>query len=334
MYSYISYIFQAFNCEDLVKFVKQSDFEEIVAEEHKAILCKPAGGTFQESQKVANIRLNRMRYPNCFDHSRVVLHKEKKRGDYINANYVDGYNHARKFICMQAPMHHTNYDLWRTVWMNHSRIIVMLCEKTVFNRETYDAYWFHMNGRLQCEKFEITTKKIDVQTTYVLTTLEVTDGTTASQEVLHFAFTTWPDTELPASPEDFLNFVLAVRHNQTEIQARLIQEGCKYCSPPIIVHSTMGVERSAAFCAIEIEISRYNKTGIVSLASTVAQIRKQRHNSLSNFDYYLFCYRVLAKYVNLFRTAKINDLLKPTSSHVVSLIKKKSVSKFFNFKNN
>lgn len=334
MYSYISHISGELKCKDLLEFVGQSDFEKIAAEEHKAILFKPVGGTFQECQKTENRPLNRLRYPNCFDHSRVVLPVEKKRRDYINANYVDGYNHERKFICMQAPMHHTNYDLWRTVWMHHSRIIVMLCRKTVFNRNIYDGYWFHMQGTLNCEKFTIKTKKIDVQPTYVLTTLEVTDGTTASQEVLHFAFTAWSDINLPANLEDFLNFVLAVKHNHEKIKARLIQEGCKYCSPPIIVHSLMGVDRSAAFCAIEIEISRYNNTGIISLASTVAQIREQRHNSLSHFRYYLFCYRVLEKYVNLFRSRKDVNLLERATSHAVSLIKNLSAPKFFNFKNN
>ncbi|XP_074098819.1 tyrosine-protein phosphatase non-receptor type 9-like [Cotesia typhae] len=334
MYSYISHISRELKCKELLEFVRQSDFKEIAAEEHKAILSKPVGGTFQECQKAANKPLNRLKYPNCFDHSRVVLPVEKKRQDYINANYVDGYNHERKFICMQAPMHHTNYDLWRTVWMHHSRIIVMFCEKSVFNHQVYDAYWFYMQGTLNCEKFTIKTKKIDIQSTYILTTLEVTDGTPASQEVLHFAFTAWSDMKLPASLEDVLNFVLAVRHNHAEIKAKLIQEGCKYCSPPIIVHSLMGVDRSAAFCAVDIEISQYNNTGIISLASTVVKIREQRHNSLADFHYYLFCYRVLAKYVNLFRPRKDVDLLKRTTSHAVSLIKNLSISKLFNLKNN
>ncbi|KAG8039269.1 hypothetical protein G9C98_003576 [Cotesia typhae] len=140
--------------------------------------------------------------------------------------------------------------------------------------------------------------------------------------------------KLPASLEDVLNFVLAVRHNHAEIKAKLIQEGCKYCSPPIIVHSLMGVDRSAAFCAVDIEISQYNNTGIISLASTVVKIREQRHNSLADFHYYLFCYRVLAKYVNLFRPRKDVDLLKRTTSHAVSLIKNLSISKLFNLKNN
>ncbi|ACE75483.1 protein tyrosine phosphatase [Bracoviriform indiense] len=328
MYSYISHISQEFKSEDFLKFVQQNGFEETVEEEYKTILRKPMGGMFKESQKSENVPLNRIRYPNCFDHSRVVLPVEKERGDYINGNYVDGYNQTKKFICMQAPMHHTNYDLWRTVWMNHSRIIVMLCEKTAFNRKIYDAYWCHMKGTLKCGKFEVQTKKIEVQQNYVKSTLEVTDGTGASQEVLHFAFTTWPDMDLPATVDDFLDFVLAVRRDNEIIKKRLTQEGCQFHNPSIIVHSEMGVNRSGVFCAIEIEISRFNETGLISLASTVTRIREQRHNAVSRFTSYIFCYKVLAKYVSTVGPPNENSL-KLVGSYFLPLFKNSAVSNFF-----
>lgn len=332
MFSYISHISQEFKAEDFLKFVGQSAFEETVKQEHETILRKPVGGMFRTCQKKINMPLNRLRYPNCFDHSRVILPVEKKRGDYINANYVDGYNHARKFICMQAPMRHTNYDLWRTVWMSHSRIIVMLCDKTIYNRDMYDMYWCNVEGILKCGKFEIKTKKIQVWPKYIKTTLEVTDGTTASQEVLHFVFNTWPDQDLPASVADFLDFVLAVKRNYEEINTQLIKKDCQIPLPPIIVHSKMGVNRSGAFCAIEIELSRFNETGIISLASTVTRIREQRHNAVSNLSYYLFCYRVLEKYVNLFRSPT-EHFLQQVGSHLGSLFKNLSPPIFVNSHN-
>lgn len=332
MYSYISHISQEFKREDFLKFVRQSGFEKTVEEEYKTILGKPMGGMFIESQKFGNLDLNRLRYPNCFDHSRVVLPVENNRGNFINGNYVDGYNQAKKFICMQAPLHHTNYDLWRTVWMNHSRIIVMVCEKTVFNRKTYDAYWYHIEGTLKCGKFDIQTKEIEVLPNYVKTTLEVTDGTGASQEVLHFAFTTWPDIDLPATVEDFLDFVLAVRRKNEEIKTQLTQKGCQYYNPPIIVHSEMGVNRSGAFCAIETEISRFNETGIISLASTVIRIREQRHNAVSRLTSYIFCYRVLAKYVSIVGPPNENSL-KRVGSYFSSLFKNLAGLNFFSSRN-
>ena len=46
--------------------------------------------------------------------------------NYINANYVDGYNSPAQFIATQAPLTHTVSDFWRMCWERKSHIIVML----------------------------------------------------------------------------------------------------------------------------------------------------------------------------------------------------------------
>nr|ACE75322.1 protein tyrosine phosphatase [Glyptapanteles indiensis] len=332
MFSFISHKSQEFKCEEFLQFVEQSDFEETIRKEHDSILRKPASGSLQEAAKFENSHLNRLGLLNCFDHSRVILPVETKHRDYINGSYVDGYNQARKFICMQAPMHHTNYDLWRTVWMNNSRIIVMLCEKTVFDRKMDHAYWCYGEGILNCEKFKIKTKKVEVRQNYIETTLEVTDGTGASRKVLHLAFTTWPDKDLPATVEDFLDFVLAVKRNNEEIKTRLTQEGCQVPNPPIIVHSEIGANRSGAFCAIEIAMSQYNETGIISLASIVTRIREQRYDAVSRFIHYLFCYGVLAKYASFFQPSEEN-MVKQNGSSLRSLFKNVTNPNFFSSRN-
>ncbi|XP_061706716.1 receptor-type tyrosine-protein phosphatase epsilon-like [Cydia pomonella] len=316
------------NYEDFIKLADESDFEKTIKQEHDQILSSPVNGAFTEARRLNNLTLNRYINPTCFDHSRVILPVEKKRGNYINANYVDGYDQAKKFICMEAPMHHTMYDLWRTVWMHHSRTIVMLCERTIFNQEKDNAYWPHLEGFLKIEKFTVQTKNIEVRPNYVKTTLEVTDGTEAKQEVSHFMFTTWPNSDLPASAQDFLDFILTVRRHHEEIKAKLTLDNVKFSDPPIVVHSERGNGRTGAFCALDIEISRFNKTGIISLASTVSQIRNQRYGAVSNFTYYLFCYRVMAYYVKVFGQP-VDKLQKLTVIFSMPLFKKWACSNFF-----
>lgn len=323
-----SNVFHNLNYEDFIKLVDKSDFEKTVKQEHDQILCWPVNGTFIVGQRFCNLTLNRYPNPTCYDNSRVILPVEKKRGDYINANYVDGYDRAKKFICMEAPMCHTMYNLWRTVWMHHSRIIVMLCERTVFNKERYDAYWLHLEGYLKVGKFRVQTKNIVVRPNYVKTTLEVSDGTKAKLEVSHFMFTTWPNSDLPASAPDFLDFILAVRSHHEEVKAKLALDNVKFSDPPIVVHSVRGIGRAGAFCALDIEISRFNKTRIISLASTVSHIRDQRYGAVANFTHYLFCYQVMAYYVKILGQP-MNKLQKLTVVFSMPLLKNWACPNFF-----
>ena len=46
--------------------------------------------------------------------------------NYINANYVDGYNHPCQYIATQAPLTQTVGDFWRMCWERGSHIIIML----------------------------------------------------------------------------------------------------------------------------------------------------------------------------------------------------------------
>ncbi|KAJ8896269.1 hypothetical protein PR048_001613 [Dryococelus australis] len=207
-----------------IKLVEKNDFIEIVQQDHKQILRE------EVNSKTLQITLTEdfYRYQNrvCFDYSRVILPVEKRYGNYINANYVNGYEYDKKYICTQAPLKHTCYDFWRMGWMNDTQIIVMLCQKIEDKKEKCYAYWRDTEGSaVEFNKFTITTTKIEYYASYVKTTLLMTDGTSASQEITHFGFTQWPDFGTPTDTEDFLNFMLAVRQNQEEVIKQLIHCG-------------------------------------------------------------------------------------------------------------
>ncbi|KAJ8882104.1 hypothetical protein PR048_018592 [Dryococelus australis] len=187
---------------DLIKLVARNDFFEIVKQEHKQILSEKASGTFEDSANNINRRLNGYQNQVCYDQTRVILPLERNYGNYINANYVNGHEYNKKYICTQAPLEHTSYDFWRMVWMNHTCLI----------------YWNDTEGgTVTFTKFTITTTKIEYYTGFVKTTLLLTHGTAASQEVTHFGFTQWPDFGTPSETQEFLNFMLAVRKNHEEI---------------------------------------------------------------------------------------------------------------------
>lgn len=67
----------------------------------------------------------------CFtdDHTRVPLRPlpgQKKAMEYVNANYIDGYDKPRAYIGTQGPLPFTFDTFWRMVWEQRVHIVVMI----------------------------------------------------------------------------------------------------------------------------------------------------------------------------------------------------------------
>lgn len=65
------------------------------------------------------------------DHTRVQLlscggGQTKKGQDYVNANYIDGWQRARAYIGTQGPLPPTFDGFWRMVWEQRVSIVVMI----------------------------------------------------------------------------------------------------------------------------------------------------------------------------------------------------------------
>uniref|UniRef100_G1Q279 Protein tyrosine phosphatase receptor type O n=1 Tax=Myotis lucifugus TaxID=59463 RepID=G1Q279_MYOLU len=95
----------------------------------------------------ADLPLNRCknRYTNIlpYDFSRVRLisMNEEEGADYINANYIPGYNSSQEYIATQGPLPETRNDFWKMVLQQKSQIIVMLTQCNEKRRVKCDHYW-------------------------------------------------------------------------------------------------------------------------------------------------------------------------------------------------
>lgn len=119
--------------------------QHYIGEIHKIRQIK--NGTFIHSNSTENIKKNRYKTILCYDHTRVVLSTENNSSDYINANYVDGYNRSKGFIMTEgksmvdmlnhsktdlstAPQNITVDNFWRMIWDQKTLVIAMVTNVT------------------------------------------------------------------------------------------------------------------------------------------------------------------------------------------------------------
>ncbi|KAI2668638.1 Receptor-type tyrosine-protein phosphatase delta [Labeo rohita] len=101
----------------------------------------------QFSWEHSNLEINKPknRYANviAYDHTRVALSNNDgvPGGDYINANFIDGYRRQGAYIATQGPMPDTFSDFWRMVWEQHSANIIMITKLEEKSRNKCDQYW-------------------------------------------------------------------------------------------------------------------------------------------------------------------------------------------------
>ncbi len=79
---------------------------------------------------------NRFANVPVYDKTRVILKEEGAQvgSDYINANYISGYQGPKSYIATQAPLPETVIDFWRMIWELEISNIVMVshCFNFVF----------------------------------------------------------------------------------------------------------------------------------------------------------------------------------------------------------
>ncbi|KAK1341346.1 hypothetical protein QTO34_017751 [Cnephaeus nilssonii] len=76
-----------------------------------------------------------------FSRVRLISMNEEEGADYINANYIPGYNSSQEYIATQGPLPETRNDFWKMVLQQKSQIIVMLTQCNEKRRVKCDHYW-------------------------------------------------------------------------------------------------------------------------------------------------------------------------------------------------
>lgn len=308
-----NHCFENLTPSDFVKKIRQPNFVDLVSQEFQKLKAIPLEGTVENFLKGENLIKNRYFDIPCWDHSRVILSSRKPQvynhskwnlysivvtekdsdSTYIHANFVDGFEDKRKYICCQGPMEHTAGDMWKLIWENDVHIIVSLTEIDS-DDETCFEYWVAAKGfQIIFGRYQVEAVEIEFMHNFCTALLRIIDITCgASRLITHYWYTNWPNNGSPADLKEFVTLLSTANQKQQELIESAM---CKNLPKPgpILVHCSAGVGRTGTFCAVDYTLSQLEKKKTVSIQDSVMAIRKMRHSSVVTLEQYMFIYKVI-----------------------------------------
>ncbi|XP_059366497.1 receptor-type tyrosine-protein phosphatase O isoform X4 [Carassius carassius] len=238
------------------------------------------------SHEAADLPVNRPknRYTNIlpYDFSRVKLislHNDEG-SDYINANFIPGYNSPHEFIATQGPLPDTRNDFWKMVLQQKSHIIVMLTQCNERRRVKCDHYWPFTEEPVAYG--EITVEMLSETDSPEWTVRNFRLGyADETQDVLHFNYTSWPDHGVPTvnAIESILQFVQIVRQQVNRTKG------------PIVVHCSAGVGRTGTFIALDRLMQHIQEHEYVDVLGLVSDMRSHRLSMVQTEEQYVFIHQ-------------------------------------------
>ncbi|NXO02993.1 PTPRJ phosphatase, partial [Rhinopomastus cyanomelas] len=221
------------------------------------------------------------RYNNVlpYDISRVKLSDQSSAtDDYINANYMPGYNSKKAFIAAQGPLPNTIEDFWRMIWERNIYSIVMLTKCVEQARTKCEQYWPDKESKTYGDIVVTMVSEIVLPEWTIRDFTVEKSNTSESHTVRQFHFTSWPDHGVPETTDLLINFrhLVHMYSSQNPIDS------------PTLVHCSAGVGRTGTFIAIDRLIQQIEMENTVDVYGVVYDLRMHRPLMVQTEDQYVF----------------------------------------------
>ncbi|XP_065197878.1 mucin-3B-like isoform X2 [Sycon ciliatum] len=271
----------------------------LFAKEYEIITKQSPKLAYEVCAKPENKSKNRYANIVAYDETRVKLplREDDPNSDYINANFLDGYNRPREYIACQGPVPESFADFWRMVWENNVRAVAMLTNLEEKGRLKCHQYW-PPSGSVVYGPLTVTLMDTMTLADFIVRTFEIVKKGCSDEEVKankhrrevkQFHFTVWPDHGVPDHATPLLNFLRRMRtyHSRDSKPQH-----------PIIIHCSAGVGRTGTLMVIDAMLSRVAEEGNIDVFNYVMQLRSQRNFMVQTEAQYVFLHDALLEALN------------------------------------
>ncbi|XP_061178739.1 tyrosine-protein phosphatase 99A-like isoform X2 [Saccostrea echinata] len=204
--------------------------------------------------------------------------------DYINATYLQGYNHTDEFILTQHPLESTVGDFWRMVWDNNSSVIVLLSR---VNEEEFKKFWpdeTDMVG-MDTANFKLVYQESEEGSNYTVLTflLESTqDDYVLMTRIIYCP--DWPPADLP-------------EHKAFDLVERVKELQALKDGGPIIVVDRFGGVEGARFCILSSLLDQLNHDKTIDVYHLCKLYHKKRPGIIGSPEDYLYIFLAMNSFI-------------------------------------